>query len=53
MTLGNKCEIKCLNWTLSTNCNGKLFSQLQGQGLIESSFFAHQPFWKVFVQQKN
>jgi hypothetical protein len=31
-SLGNKCNIKLLNRTLSTNCNGKLFFTIKSQG---------------------
>jgi hypothetical protein len=47
--IGDKCNVKWLNHTLSINCNGKFFSQSKGQGLAESRFATHHPFCKVFL----
>jgi len=52
-TLGDNCNIKHLNHTLSTNYNGKLFFTIKRPSSYKKFFATHHPYWKVPLQQQK
>jgi hypothetical protein len=52
-TLGDKCNVKCLNHTLSTNCSGKLFFIIKRPRFCKKFFCYTSSFSKGFFVTKK